>query len=267
MSKYLVEINSKTATGYDQLLPKSEASIVDYSNTSSGLTATNVQAAIDELNTKASGAAEKWSTARTVTMTGDTTGTYSIDGSANVSYEVTVKDNSHNHTVSNVTGLQTALDGKLSTSGGSITGNLTVSGTITGGIVYGAYYNDYAELFRKREEDKFDEGDVLAIGDDGFVHLAGCKQDRRVVGVVSHSYGHLLGGNGDERDFVDYVPVGLAGVIPVKVSGSVSVGDLLYSSKIPGIACYYPEHINGACIGKALTKNIDGYVKMLILNC
>lgn len=59
--------------------------------------------------------AAKWETARTVTFaTGDVTGSFSIDGSANVSnVNLQVTDDSHNHVISNVDGLQMALDSKF----------------------------------------------------------------------------------------------------------------------------------------------------------
>lgn len=44
-------------------------------------------------------------------LTGDVTGTAAL-GETSVDLNVTVQDNSHNHTISNVTGLQTALDSK-----------------------------------------------------------------------------------------------------------------------------------------------------------
>jgi len=56
-------------------------------------------------------------TSRTISLTGDVTGSASFNGTANASITATVADDSHNHVISNVDGLQTALDGKLSTSG------------------------------------------------------------------------------------------------------------------------------------------------------
>lgn len=48
---------------------------------------------------------------QTITLSGD------VSGSGTTSIVVTVADDSHNHVISNVDGLQTALDGKLSTTG------------------------------------------------------------------------------------------------------------------------------------------------------
>ena len=61
--------------------------------------------------------AAKLTTARTITISGDLSGSTSFDGSQNVSISATVKDDSHNHVISNIDGLQDALNGKLSNSG------------------------------------------------------------------------------------------------------------------------------------------------------
>lgn len=55
-------------------------------------------------------------TARTISLTGDVTGNVSFNGSANVSIATTVADDSHNHIISNVDGLQAALDSKANQS-------------------------------------------------------------------------------------------------------------------------------------------------------
>ena len=69
-------------------------------------------------------------TGRTIELTGDVTGTSgSFDGSGNLSFAVAVADNSHNHTISNVTDLSTTLSGKLSTGGGTLTGSLKINDT------------------------------------------------------------------------------------------------------------------------------------------
>ena len=62
------------------------------------------------------GTATKLQTARTITLSGDASGSVSFDGSENKTLTVTVNDDSHNHVISNVDGLQAALDGKAATS-------------------------------------------------------------------------------------------------------------------------------------------------------
>jgi hypothetical protein len=65
--------------------------------------------------------AEKLSAARTISLGGDLSGSTSFDGSANVTINAVVKDDSHNHTIANVDGLQAALDAKLDGNGGKAT--------------------------------------------------------------------------------------------------------------------------------------------------
>lgn len=57
-------------------------------------------------------AAAKWSTSRTITLSGQAAGSVSLDGSSNVTLNVSGLDGSHTHTIANVTGLQSALDSK-----------------------------------------------------------------------------------------------------------------------------------------------------------
>lgn len=77
---------------------------------------TGLQTALDGklATTGVAASAAKWATGRVITLGGDATGSANIDGTTNVTITVAVSDNSHDHTIANVTGLQTALDGKLS---------------------------------------------------------------------------------------------------------------------------------------------------------
>ena len=60
----------------------------------------------------------------TLTLAGDATGSATFTNLGSATLTVTVVDDSHNHIISNVDGLQTALDGKLSTSGKAADSNL-----------------------------------------------------------------------------------------------------------------------------------------------
>ena len=73
--------------------------------------------------------ATAWAASRTVTFAnGDVTGNFSIDGSADVSdIELTVADNSHDHTVSNITDLSTTLSSYALKTGAVFTGDIQVS--------------------------------------------------------------------------------------------------------------------------------------------
>ena len=77
----------------------------------------------------------------TVTVTGDTTGSATFDSNGNISVSIQVVDDSHNHIISNIDGLQAALDSKSSTThnhdsvylklvGGTLTGDLSINKTL-----------------------------------------------------------------------------------------------------------------------------------------
>ena len=73
---------------------------------------TNLQTTLDgKLSTTGTAAAaNKLATARTITLGSDCSGSVSFDGSTNVTLNVTVKDDSHNHTIANVDNLQSQLN-------------------------------------------------------------------------------------------------------------------------------------------------------------
>lgn len=92
---------------------------VNTGGTSKTLTIDNVANA-----TKAT-SADKLSTARTITLGGDLSGSVSFDGSENVTLTATVSDDSHNHTIANIDNLQTTLDAKAPLASPSFTGTPT----------------------------------------------------------------------------------------------------------------------------------------------
>jgi hypothetical protein len=77
-----------------------------YQDAASAITTSNIAS-----QTVAS--ADKLTTARNIALSGDVSGSASFDGSANITITATIADDSHNHIIANVDGLQTALDGKV----------------------------------------------------------------------------------------------------------------------------------------------------------
>lgn len=87
--------------------------------------------------------ANRLATPRTISLTGGVTGSVAFDGSANVSLAATVPSNSHTHTIANVSGLQTTLDGKTNVRGhsnGTVTqiSNSNLNDLIESGIFMGS---------------------------------------------------------------------------------------------------------------------------------
>ena len=95
------------------------ASTIVYRDASGNFSAGTITAALSGNATTSSSCsgnaatATAWATGRTLTLSGDVSGTSStIDGTGNITLTATVADDSHNHVISNVDGLQTALDAK-----------------------------------------------------------------------------------------------------------------------------------------------------------
>jgi hypothetical protein len=167
-----------------------------------------------------------------------------------------------------VNGTSTANKGvDIDTNGNmGVSGNITTTGTITAGIFAETVGNDVAEVFKSDEP--VEPGDVVIKNPhgDGFVKSTKAHS-KLVVGVVSDTYGYLLGGAGIDRE--RKAPIGLCGRVDVKVTGDIEPGDLLVSSHIPGVAMAKAHMIPGTVIGKALEGHIGSKVdriSMLVMN-
>jgi len=78
-------------------------------------------------------------TSRTIALSGDVSGSASFDGTANATITATVANNSHSHTIANVTGLQTALDAAFVSASAS---NDTITFTTAGGTTSSVSISD-----------------------------------------------------------------------------------------------------------------------------
>ena len=72
--------------------------------------------------------ATAWASGRTISLTGDVTATSTaFDGSSDLSFAVTVEDDSHNHTIANVDNLQDGLDAKANLAGAVFSGDVQIA--------------------------------------------------------------------------------------------------------------------------------------------
>ena len=79
-------------------------------------------------------------TSRTIGLSGDVTGSGSFDGTGNLTITATIADDSHNHIISNVDGLQTALDTKYQSGSNATLGTITTTNASNaGGYVRNIY--------------------------------------------------------------------------------------------------------------------------------
>ena len=131
--------------------------------------------------------------------------------------------------------------------------------------VFNMTYADYAENFSVVE--RCEAGDVISIDPNTGRYIKSKNESSPyVIGVVSDEYAFCIGGTGKDTD----TPIGMKGTLNVKVTGKGNIGDLLVTSKIPGVAKVMKkdEYMPGIVIGKCLSSfNYDnqvGKVRILI---
>ena len=150
----------------------------------------------------------------------------------------------------------------------NVGGNIVATGTITGSKVYNATWNDYAEWFEKNNiEEIFEPGDICVWFNNGVIKSSKAC-DKAVIGIVSNTYGHILGGKeleNMEDNNKEFVPIGLAGRVKCKVIGKVEVGDLIVTSNIPGIGIVNNEACLNQVIGKALENSNEDSLKQITI--
>lgn len=117
----------------------------------SGATADQTKADIDALGINAA-TADKWTTARTLSLSGDASGSVSWDGSANATLSVSVANDSHTHDGRYYT--ESEADNRfVNVTGDTMTGNLTIDQGTAGD----------ANLTLRADTDNNDEGDHPSI--------------------------------------------------------------------------------------------------------
>jgi hypothetical protein len=152
-----------------------------------------------------------------------------------------------------------------------VNGNLNVAGnaTVAGNIA--AKYQDIAEWTAARGE--VPAGTVVSLDREraNTVRPSPRAYDTRVAGVVSGQPGVILGEGGANRALV-----ATTGRVKVRVSAErapIRIGDLLVTSKMPGVAMKSAAlrvrgrmiHRPGTIIGKALEPLAKGHGEILVL--
>lgn len=157
--------------------------------------------------------------------------------------------------------------GTLNINGATIaSGNISTYGTITGSKVYNAVFNDYAEFFERGEETE--PGDIIALdtSSDKEIYIKATEKSECVVGVHSDTYAHIIGGTANEEqdNMENFIPVGLAGRVYVKIIGVAKKGQKIVPSHIPGVGRAWKKGDNrDNIIGYLLESSNDKNVKKL----
>jgi hypothetical protein len=223
--------------------------------------------------------AARWTTTRTISLTGDVTGSANIDGSGNISIATTVGGNTitlgddtvgqyARTIVASGNGISITAANAADGTDYTVTSNATsantantivfrdVNGNFTAGVMTGtATQARYADLAERYQSDKeYKPGTVVVFGGDKDITLSSKYMDRRVAGVVSTNPAHLM--NSEAGNDQTHPPVALQGRVPCRVVGKIQKGDLLVTSSIPGVAIAAEDPKIGTVVGKAL-ENYD----------
>ena len=147
---------------------------------------------------------------------------------------------------------------------------VTNTGYLYATRVYNAVYNDYAECFDNTDLD-YDKvkNRIVEITDDDKVRL-GSNNSIRVVGVVSDSYGHMLGGTEEEIENGKKIPVGIAGKLYVDSKDIVDINNIgkFVGSDDEGYAKVLSDDFkSGTVVGKiiGINEETNQYKLLLVL--
>jgi len=190
------------------------------------------------------GNASKWSTARTITLGGDLTGSVSLDGSANVTLTAAVTNDSHSHTNSTLpaqasgataagfvayngtTAASGKFDGGTAAPSSADTTKLNYTGIFTASKVYNAVWNDIVDFLEVDESTPISFGKVYIADEDGRYKPSTKYLDEGIVGLVSDTYGFGVGHNPDKKQ----LPIAIGGFVLAEVDQIYKPGTPLTSS-------------------------------------
>lgn len=147
---------------------------------------------------------------------------------------------------------------------------VNINGYLYATRIYNAVYNDYAECFDNTDLD-YDKvkNKIVEITDDDKVRL-GNNNSIRVVGVVSDSYGHMLGGTEEEIENGKKIPVGIAGKLYVDSKDIVDINNIgkFVGSDDEGYAKVLSDDFkSGTVVGKiiGIDKENNRYKLLLVI--
>lgn len=152
----------------------------------------------------------------------------------------------------------------------TVFGDMNVNGNVNANKIFNAVYNDYAEWF---ERGSYTEpGDIITLNTNSKTenYIKGQK-GMPVVGIHSDVYAMCIGGkklaNMDDN-IKYYIPVSLSGRVPVKVKGSVNIGDVIILSDTNGVGIAADENTNAidlikCSVGIALESKTTNEVSLI----
>ncbi len=122
----------------------------------------------------------------------------------------------------------------------AVNGDITATGDITGARVFNAVYNDYAEWFERGDDAEV--GHIIALDETSAQerYVKATNKSKVIVGIYTGNYAHIIGGeyNDDYETYnlKNFIPVSLAGRVPVYVKERFMLGISLSQLTSPELA-------------------------------
>ncbi len=131
---------------------------------------------------------------------------------------------------------------------------VTSTGYLYATRVYNAVYNDYAECFDNKELTYTEAKNKIVELDENNNTVLAKENSNMIIGVVSDSFGHMLGGTEEEIQEGSKMPIGLAGVLYVDSLDRVDIKNRgkFITSGGNGLAKVLDTPISGSTVGKII---------------
>ena len=144
---------------------------------------------------------------------------------------------------------------------------VTNTGYLYATRVYNAVYNDYAECFDNKELTYTEAKNRIVELDKNNNTVLAKENSNMIIGVVSDSFGHMLGGTEEEIQEGSKMPIGLAGVLYVD---SLDIVDIKNRGKFitsggNGLAKVLDTPVLGSTVGKIIDiDEVNNRYKVII---
>jgi hypothetical protein len=148
----------------------------------------------------------------------------------------------------------------ITTGANTTAGNITGNWMLTAGSLLQSTYADLAEYYAA--DSNIEPGTIVEFGGAAEITICNNELSPKVAGVVSTNPAYVM----NSMIKADYsVMVALQGRVPVKVTGSISKGDLLVSAG-NGLAKSYSQPPIGTVLGKALQdfEGVEGTIEIAV---
>ena len=156
--------------------------------------------------------------------------------------------------ISNTTDAIAGVSCYTGTTEPTLSTRVNVNGYLYATRVYNAVYNDYAECFDNKELTYTEAKNKIVELDENNNTILAKENSNMIIGVVSDSFGHMLGGTEEEIQEGSKMPIGLAGVLYVDSLDRVDIKNRgkFITSGGNGLAKVLDTPVLGSIVGKII---------------